>query len=34
MKLTPAKIQFACRHLQSADPVMRTIIDAVGPYPS
>ena len=32
MKLTPAKIQFACRHLQSADPVMKTIIDAVGPY--
>ena len=32
MKLTPAKIQFACRHLQSADPVMKIIIDAVGPY--
>jgi len=32
MKLTPTQIQSACRHLRAADPVMRTIIDAVGPY--
>ena len=32
MKLTPAHIQTACRHLRDADPVMKTIIDAVGPY--
>jgi DNA-3-methyladenine glycosylase II len=32
MKLTPAQIQSARRHLRAADPVMKTIIDAVGPY--
>lgn len=32
MKLTPAQIQLARRHLRAADPVMRTFIDAVGPY--
>ena len=32
MKLTPAKIQSARRHLRAADPVMKGMIDAVGPY--
>ena len=32
MKLTPAQIQSARRHLRAADPVMKSIIDAVGPY--
>jgi DNA-3-methyladenine glycosylase II len=32
MKLTPPHIQSARRHLRAADPVMRSIIDAVGPY--
>lgn len=32
MKLTPAHIQTARRHLRAADPVMKAIIDAVGPY--
>jgi DNA-3-methyladenine glycosylase II len=32
MKLTPPHIQFARRHLRAADPVMRSIIDSVGPY--
>ncbi|MCY2986945.1 MAG: DNA-3-methyladenine glycosylase [Planctomycetota bacterium] len=32
MKLTPAHIQSARRHLRAADPVMKAIIDAVGPY--
>lgn len=32
MKLTPAQIQIACRRLRTADPVMRLMIDAVGPY--
>ena len=32
MKLTSARIQTARRHLRAADPVMKTIIDAVGPY--
>ena len=32
MKLTQPHIQFARRHLRAADPVMRSMIDAVGPY--
>ena len=32
MKLTPPHIQSARRHLRAADPVMRSMIDAVGPY--
>lgn len=32
MKLTQAQIQSARRHLRAADPVMKAIIDAVGPY--
>jgi len=32
MKLTPATIQSARRHLRGADPVMKAIINAVGPY--
>jgi DNA-3-methyladenine glycosylase II len=32
MKLTPAQIQSARRHLRAADPVMKAMIDAVGPY--
>ena len=32
MKLTPTHIQSARRHLRTADPVMRSMIDAVGPY--
>ncbi len=32
MKLTPDRIQAARRHLRAADPVMKAIIDAVGPY--
>ncbi len=32
MKLTPTHIQSARRHLRAADPVMRSIIDAVGRY--
>lgn len=32
MKLTPTHIQSARRHLRVADPVMKAIIDAVGPY--
>lgn len=32
MKLTPTHIRAARRHLRAADPVMRKIIDAVGPY--
>ena len=32
MKLTPSHIQTARRHLRAADPVMRSMIDAVGPY--
>ncbi len=32
MKLTPTHIQSARRHLRAADPVMRSMIDAVGPY--
>lgn len=32
MKLTPSKIQSARRHLRAADPVMKGVIDAVGPY--
>jgi DNA-3-methyladenine glycosylase II len=32
MKLTPARIQAARRHLRAADPVMKAIIGAVGPY--
>lgn len=32
MKLTPPQIQSARRHLRAADPVMRSMIDAVGPY--
>jgi DNA-3-methyladenine glycosylase II len=32
MKLTSTRIQSARRHLRAADPVMKTIIDAVGPY--
>ncbi len=32
MRLTPTQIQTARRHLRAADPVMKSIIDAVGPY--
>ena len=32
MKLTPAQIQSARRRLRDADPVMKAMIDAVGPY--
>jgi len=32
MKLTPTKIRSARRHLRANDPVMRTIIDEVGPF--
>ena len=32
MTLTPAQIQSARRHLRAADPVMKAMIDAVGPY--
>lgn len=32
MKLTPSQIQSARRHLRASDPVMRSMIDAVGPY--
>ena len=32
MKLTPPDIQQARRHLRARDPVMRSMIDAVGPY--
>ena len=32
MKLTPTHIESARRHLRAADPVMKAIIDAVGPY--
>ena len=32
MRLTPHDIQSARRHLRAADPVMKAIIDAVGPY--
>ncbi len=32
MKLTPLQIQSARRHLRAADPVMKAMIDAVGPY--
>jgi DNA-3-methyladenine glycosylase II len=32
MKLTPTHIESARRHLRATDPVMKTIIDAVGPY--
>ena len=32
MKLTPAHIQSARRHIRAADPVMRSMVDAVGPY--
>jgi DNA-3-methyladenine glycosylase II len=32
MKLTPTRIQAARRHLRRADPVMKAIVDAVGPY--
>ena len=32
MKLTPSHIETARRHLRAADPVMKAIIDAVGPY--
>ena len=32
MKLTPTHIESARRHLRAADPVMQSIIDAVGPY--
>src|SRR5512144_1991614 len=32
MKLTPTQIESARRHLRAADPVMRAVIDAVGPY--
>jgi DNA-3-methyladenine glycosylase II len=32
MKLTQAQIQSARRHLRAADPVMKAMIDAVGPY--
>ncbi len=32
MKLTPVQIQSARRHLRAADPVMKAMIDAVGPY--
>mgnify|MGYP000899694445 CR=1 FL=1 len=32
MTLTEATIQKARRHLRAADPVMRAVIDAVGPF--
>ncbi len=32
MKLTPPHIQTARHHLRASDPVMRSIIDTVGPY--
>jgi DNA-3-methyladenine glycosylase II len=32
MKLMPIHIESARRHLRAADPVMKAIIDAVGPY--
>ena len=32
MKLTPTHIRSARRHLRAADAVMRSMIDAVGPY--
>lgn len=32
MKLTPKHIKQARRHLRASDPVMKTMIDAVGPY--
>ncbi len=32
MRLTPTQIQTACRHLRAADPVMKTMVDTVGPY--
>ena len=32
MKLTPTHIQSARRHLRASDAVMRSMIDAVGPY--
>lgn len=32
MKLTPDRIQAARRHLRAADPVLRSMIDRVGPY--
>ncbi len=32
MKLTPAQIKTARCHLRTADPVMKAMIDAVGPY--
>lgn len=32
MTLTPNQIQSARRHLRAADPVMKVMIDAVGPY--
>lgn len=32
MKLTPTQIESARRHLRAADPVMKAMIDEVGPY--
>ena len=32
VKLTPTRILTARHHLRAADPVMKAIIDAVGPY--
>jgi DNA-3-methyladenine glycosylase II len=32
VKLTPVQIETARRHLRAADPVMRTIVEAVGPF--
>ena len=32
MKMTPTRIRSARRHLRAADPVMKTMIDDVGPY--
>ena len=32
VRLTPNHIQSARRHLRAADPVMRSMIDEVGPY--
>ena len=32
MKLTPTRVKQARRHLRAADPVMKAMIDAVGPY--
>ena len=32
VKLTPRQIQTARRHLRASDPVMKSIIDDVGPY--